>query len=311
MVRMDGLLNEIKEPRQLFLKVLHHFPEAFRWMDDESYLKFVYRVALGKKLNLENPKTFNEKLQWLKLHNRKDIYISMVDKYEAKKYVADRIGDEYIIPTLGVWDNFDRIDFDSLPDQFVLKCTHDSGGLVICRDKSQLDKTAARKKIEHSLKRNFYWFGREWPYKNVKPRIIAEKYMEDSCTSELMDYKFFCFMGNVEYLYVSNTSLHKIQYFNAEFKPMSIDRYGYMPFEILPVKPLNFEKMKDLAQQLSQSIPHIRVDFYEINGRVFFGELTFYTGSGFAMFKNIQWDETLGKSLVLPVDSGECCKHTE
>ena len=164
-------------------------------LSDEAYLKLVYRLIFGRKLNLKNPKTFNEKLQWLKLYNRKPEYTLMVDKYEVKGYIAEQIGEEYVIPTLGVWDNFDDIDFDSLPNQFVLKCTHDSGGLVICKDKSNLDITKAREKINKALTRRFYYFGREWPYKNVKPRIIAEKYMVDKTVDELRDYKFFCFGG--------------------------------------------------------------------------------------------------------------------
>ena len=170
------------------------------WMDDETYLRKYYKLRMGKELNLENPQTFNEKLQWLKLHDRKDIYTTMVDKYEVKKYVSNIIGEQYIIPTYGVWDRFDDIDFDSLPEQFVLKCTHDSGGLIIVRDKSKLDIKAAKKKINKCLKRNYYSHGREWPYKNVKPCVVAEAYMEDDATSELRDYKFFCFDGEVKVL---------------------------------------------------------------------------------------------------------------
>ena len=165
----------------------------FKFMSDEAYLKFMYKLKMKRKLNLSDPQTFNEKLQWLKIYDRKPEYTTMVDKYEAKKYVADIIGEEYIIPTLGVWDRFEDIDFDELPDQFVLKCTHDSGGLVICRDKSKLDLKAAKKKINKSLKRNYYWIGREWPYKNVRPRIIAEKFMTDPTSDDLQDYKFFFF----------------------------------------------------------------------------------------------------------------------
>ena len=171
--------------------------------DDETYLKLMYWAKMGKKLNLDNPVTFNEKLQWLKLHNQNPEYSKMVDKYEAKKWVAERIGDEYIIPTLGVWDSFDEIDFNQLPNQFVLKCTHDSGGLVICKDKNHFDKAKARKKIEASLKRNYFLVGREYPYKAVKPRIIAEQYMEDTATRELRDYKIFTFDGIAKALFIS------------------------------------------------------------------------------------------------------------
>ena len=165
---------------------------------DKLFLKLRYFKSCHKFPNLKEPKTYNEKIQWLKLHDKNPLYTTLVDKYEVKKYIADKIGEEYIIPTLEVWDSFDDIDFDSLPNQFVLKCTHDSGGLVICNDKNKLDIAQARKTITSSLKNNYYWSGREWPYKDVKPRIIAEKYMEDSQTEELRDYKFFCFNGRVQ-----------------------------------------------------------------------------------------------------------------
>lgn len=173
-------------------------------MDDETFLKMAYKRKFGKELDLNNPVTFNEKLQWLKLNDRKPEYTEMVDKFMAKKYVASIIGQEHIIPTLGVWSRFDDIDFDKLPTQFVLKCTHDSGGLVVCKDKSNLNKKAAKKKIEKSMKTNYYKGGREWPYKNVKPQIIAEEYMEDISGNGLTDYKFYCFNGVPKYLYVSN-----------------------------------------------------------------------------------------------------------
>lgn len=177
---------------------------------DRLYLKLKFRQKMGKWPDLDNPKTFNEKLQWLKLHDRKPIYSTMVDKYEAKRYIADIIGEEYIIPTLGVWDRFEDIDFDALPNQFVLKCTHDSGGLVIVCDKSSMNLDAARKKINRSMKRNYYWHGREWAYKNVKPRIIAEQYMEDGNPGEkperidagLTDYKVHCFNGKPKLILV-------------------------------------------------------------------------------------------------------------
>ena len=191
--------NYLKDPLRYGLMALST-RGLLRWMSDSMCLRCMYWARMKKKLNLKNPQTFNEKLQWLKIHDRKPIYSTMVDKYEAKQYVADLIGEEYVIPTLGVWDSFDEIDFATLPNQFVLKCTHDSGGLVVCEDKSKLDLQAAKEKLERSLKREYYWGGREWPYKNVKPRIIAEKYMQDSETNELRDYKFFCFSGEAKCL---------------------------------------------------------------------------------------------------------------
>lgn len=280
----------------------------FNRMSDEAYLKMRYWLSMGKKLNLANPQTFNEKLQWLKLYDRNPEYTRMVDKYEAKKYVADRIGEEYIIPTLGVWERFDEIDFDALPDQFVLKCTHDSGGLVICRDKKTLDKEKARKKIEASLKMNYFYSGREWPYKNVKPRIIAEQYMEDTATAELRDYKIFTFDGVAKALFIatergSSTEETKFDFFDTEFRHLPFTN-GHPNAKVRPAKPETFDEMLRLAEKLSANIPHLRVDFYEVNGKAYFGELTFAHWSGMMPFEPAEWDETFGTWIKLPENIG-------
>lgn len=276
---------------------------VLKYLPDEPYLKLCYRVRLGKKLDLENPKTYTAKLQWLKLHDRKPVYTEMVDKYTAKEYVAKIIGGEYIIPTLGVWDKFDDIDFDSLPQQFVLKCTHDSGGLVICRDKSRLDKAAAKKKIEKSLGTNYYLSGREWPYKNVKPRIIAEAYMQDTATAELRDYKFFCFDGRVKALFIATeraaAAETKFDFFDENFNHLPFTN-GHPNAETMPAKPQRFEEMKALAAKLSAGIPHLRVDFYEVDGKIYFGELTFSHWGGMMPFEPEEWDYTFGSWITLP-----------
>lgn len=271
---------------------------------DCKYLKLRFYERMGKKLNLENPQTFSEKLQWLKLYDRKPIYTTMVDKHAVKEYVAERIGEDYIIPTLGVWDNFDEIDFDALPDRFVLKCTHDSGGLVICRDKNKLDKEAAKAKINASLKQNFYYHTREWPYKNVKPRIIAEAYMEDSKTAELRDYKFFCFDGAVKALFVATERQKageevKFDFFDPDYNHLPF-RQGHPNAKTLPEKPENLEEMKRLAATLSKGIPQVRVDFYEVDGKVYFGELTFSHFAGMVPFEPEEWDYTFGSWIQLP-----------
>ncbi len=271
---------------------------------DEKFLKEKFKLFFGYELDLKNPQTFNEKLQWLKLYDRKPIYTTMVDKYEVKKYVADIIGDEYIIPTLGVWDKFEDIDFDKLPNQFVLKCTHDSGGLVICSDKSNFDYHAAKKKINSSLKRNYFWQGREWPYKNVKPRVIIEKYMEERKSQDLKDYKFFCFNGIPKMMFVASDRQNPNEETKFDFYDMN---FNHLPFtnghpnsSKQIAKPKSFEKMKELAAVLSQHIPHVRVDFYEINGRVYFGEMTFSHWSGFVPFEPQEWDKKIGNLLTLP-----------
>lgn len=273
-------------------------------LPDRTYLKFKYRERTGKKLSITKPKTFNEKLQWLKLNDRRQEYTMMVDKYSVKSYVSKMIGEEYIIPTFGVWNRFDQIDFDSLPNQFVLKCTHDSGGLSICKDKSTFDLDSARIAINKSLKRNYYYYGREWPYKNVTPRIIAEQLLP-APKEGLIDYKFYCFNGKPVFLYISqgldNHETAKINYVNLDWTKSDIKRNDYDEFDVLPEKPKNFSMMIEIAQELSKGIPFVRVDLYNIEGRIYFSELTFFPGSGFTPFLSDDMDLRIGDLLDLPM----------
>lgn len=300
------LTEKLKSPRQLLISL--SIRGFFNWMADETYLKMLYWCYMGKKLNLRQPKTFNEKLQWLKIYYRKHEYSQMVDKYEAKKHVANIIGNQYIIPTLGVWDHFEDINFNELPHQFVLKCTHDSGGLVICRDKSQLDINAARKKINKSLKRNFYNIGREWPYKNVKPRIIAEKYMVDESGEELKDYKIMCFHGEPKCSFVcSNRNISKlcVNFFDLKWDNLPFKRH--YPRNINEIKkPVSYEKMLELAKQLSKSLTFARIDFYEVYEKIYFGEITFFPGNGMEEFTPEEWDYKLGSWIELPERVCDC-----
>ena len=275
---------------------------VLNFLPDEQYLKLRYWAAFGRKLDLENPSRFTEKLQWLKLHDRKPEYSRMVDKYEAKQYVADKIGEEYIIPTLGVWDSFDEIDFESLPDKFVLKCTHDSGGLVICKDKKSLDKDKARTKIEKSLKNNYYLWGREWPYKNVKPRIIAEQFMVDSKTEDLRDFKFFCFGGQVRCFKVDFDRFieHRANYYDEKSHILNFGEVMCPPDYNKKIElPKSIGKMEKLAQKLAEEDPFLRADFYDVDGKVYFGEMTFYPASGFGAFTDDEWDKLLGSWIPM------------
>ena len=283
------------------------------FLPDREFLKIAYRAKIGRRLNLDNPRGFNEKLQWLKLYNRDSRYPMMVDKYAVKLYVSQIIGEQYVIPTLGIWDSFDQIDFDTLPNQFVLKCTHDSGGLVICKDKSRLDKVKAEKKISDSLKRNYYWSGREWPYKSVRPRIIAEKYMTDSGSDrdegDLKDYKFYCFNGAMRLMMINSDRNAdcptKADYFDRDYNWLDFT-WGYQHAEERPYKPKNFETMVAIAEKLANGLPHVRVDLYECGGKIYFGELTFYDGSGFDNIEPIEWDYKIGEMLELPPkDAGD------
>ena len=288
----------------LIASFLMHNTWFSKIIPDKKYLSIIYKGYVGKKLNLQNPTTFNEKLQWLKLYDRNVNYTSMVDKYEVKKIIASMIGEEYIIPTLGVWDSFDSINFDELPNQFVLKCTHNSGGVFICKDKTKIDLSEAKKIFNHNMKKNFYYPGREWPYKDVKPRIIAEKYMEDESTSELRDYKFFTFKGRVKALFIASDRFvkneeTKFDFFDEKFEHLSI-KNGH-PNAVKKIdKPINFELMIKLAEKISKDIPHVRVDFYEMNGKVYFGEMTFFHNDGMVPFEPEEWDSIFGEWLILP-----------
>ena len=270
---------------------------------DQVFIKHKYYVRMGIKLDLKHPKRYTEKLQWLKLHLRKHQFIKMVDKYEVKPYVASIIGDEYIIPTLGVWNHFDEIDFNSLPNSFVLKCTHDSGGIFIVKDKNQMDMDRAKSILETSLKRDYYIAGREWPYKKVKRRIIAEKYLEDSNDKELRDYKFFAFDGKVPYMFIATDRFKDsdtcFDFYDSEFNHLNIIN-GHPNAKFKPSKPSNFQLMLELASKLSIGIPHVRVDFYEVDGRVYFGELTLFHHSGFVPFEPDEWDYKFGEWIKLP-----------
>lgn len=274
---------------------------ALRWLPDSLYCQLNYFGHFHKFMNLKNPQTYNEKINWLKLHDRNPYYTKLVDKYEVKPIMAELIGEEYIIPTLGVWDHFDDIDFNSLPSQFVLKCTHDSEGLVIVKDKEKLDKEKAKEKIDSALKQNFYYIGREWPYKDVKPRIIAEKYMEDHSDGELRDYKFFCFNGEPKALFIATDRAVdnvKFDYFDLDYNHLDIKQKYPNAGEVR--KPVTFDRMIELSKVISGGYPHVRVDFYEVDGKLYFGEFTLYHFSGFMPFQPDKWDRIFGDWLTLP-----------
>lgn len=279
-------------------------------MPDEEYIRRMFRARQGYELNLDSPETFNEKLQWIKLYDRRPVYTTMVDKYAVKPYVAGIIGEKYVIPTLGVWEHFDDIDFNSLPDKFVLKCTHDSGSVIVCRDKASFDKKSAKIKLEKALKQNYYLAWREWPYKNVVPRILAEKCLTNSEQDDIRDYKIYAFNGTAKAIFISSgrqSGATKADYFDADFNHLDFT-WGYPNAEVMPQKPECFEEMIAISQKLSEGVPEVRVDLYEINGRVFFGELTLFDGCGFDRFDDSAWDKIFGSWIVLPPKSGQSCR---
>lgn len=270
-------------------------------LTDEAFLKLRYKVNLKKRLDLKNPLTFNEKLQWLKIYDRKPEYVSMVDKYRVREIIKKIIGGEYLVPLLGVWDDFDQIDFERLPDTFVLKCNHDSGSTKIC-NKQEINISELKKYYNKKISDNLFWWGREWPYKNVQPKIIAEQFLDDE---DLNDYKFMCFNGKVKCSFIcserfSSKGLH-VTFFDRNWNPMPFERHYPKSSRNFP-KPINYEKMIELAELLSKNVPFLRVDFYNVRGKIYFGELTFFPGAGFEEFTPNIWDYTLGSWLELPVN---------
>lgn len=275
------------------------------WMPDKMYLKLYYRAVFHKKLNLENPRTYNEKLQWIKLYDRNPFYCTLVDKVAVRDYVAEKIGEEYLIPVVGgPWDDPDQIDFDSLPERFVLKCNHGSSTNIICKDKSKLDIAQTKAKLKKWMGKSWFWYGREWPYLGVTPKIYAEQYMEDTQDQELRDYKFYCFGGEPKLILVATDRTDKTKqthfdYFDENFNHLPVT-LKYSNAETTPRKPDNFEEMRDLAIKLSAGFPHLRVDLYCVNGAVYFGECTLFNASGFTPFHPDEWNDKLGDLIQLP-----------
>lgn len=285
----------------LFQKVLNS--PFGRLLSDELYLKTMYRLSTGQKLNLDHPVTFGEKLQWMKLNNRKPEYTLYADKYEVRKYITDKIGEEYLVPLLGVWDNPEEIDFSILPDKFVLKCNHNSGtGMCICTDKSKIDTKTVVKGLKKGLNENYYFKGREWPYKNITRRIIAEKYLADN-SGGLVDYKFYCFNGNVDSVLVCvdrHINDTKFYFFDKDWNLKRMNSRGNAaPAGFTLEKPENLDKMFEIAKTLSNDLPFIRVDLYESEGKIYFGELTFFPTSGFALNFNSDADVEYGSLIDL------------
>ena len=306
MSKIQTAVKQLKNNRGEFMaSIIQNF---FTWLPDATYLRLLYRFKMGHRLNLDNPQTFTEKLQWLKLYNRKPEYTTMVDKFAVKQYVANIIGEEYIIPTLGVWDKFDDIDFSSLPDQFVLKTTHGGGGcgVVICRDRQTFDKAAAKQTLESSMKSDIYKSLREWPYKNVKKRIIAEKYIEDE-SGYLRDYKVMCFNGQPKLIQMHMgrfNGVHTQDFYNCNWDKLDdINQNGCIKSDIVLPKPQCLEQMLDLSAKLSNGLPHIRVDWYIIGANFYFGEITFFDAGGFDDFIPESLNEVIGSWIELPIQN--------
>lgn len=292
----------IKNPHKIVNYVVHH---TARMWSDETYLKLKFYGRFGYKLNLKNPRGFNEKCQWLKLYYRKPELVTMVDKYSVKQWVADRIGSEHVVECYGAWDRFDDIDFDKLPNQFVLKVTHDSGGFVVCKDKSTFDKAAAKAKMENALKKNYFIYTREWPYSQVPRRILVERYMDSLGKPDSVEYKLTCMDGEVKVITVCGGIAHSAyelrsnDNFSRDWKRQNWYA-AYKPKGGIIQKPKEMDEMIRLSEILAEGIPQVRVDWYVHNGRIYFGEMTFYTWAGFAEFEPWEWNYKLGEWIKLP-----------
>lgn len=294
--------NIVTDPQELFLRI---FWRTKTWWNDETYIKFLHRVYCHQKLDLENPKTFSEKCQWMKLYYHNPLLNTLVDKHEVKKYVADKIGTEYVVESYGVWDRFEDIDFDKLPNQFVLKCTHTSGYFAVCKDKKTFDKKAACKFLTKGLTHNYYYLLREWAYKDVKPRIIAEKYMDSLLKEDTLEYKLTCMNGEVKFVTICSGIAH------GEYSDRHNDHFTknwerlnwyarYTPTGKDFKKTPEIEKIIELSEILAKDLSQVRADWYIHNGKIYFGELTFYTWGGWPKFTPVEWDAKLGSWWKLP-----------
>ena len=280
-------------------------------VNDEEYLKSCYKVRFGVQLNLDNPQTFNEKMQWLKIHNRDERYTNLVDKCKVKEFIKESIGEKYLIPTIDVWDNPDKIDFDVLPNQFVLKCNHNSGlGMFICKDKNSINQRHIVSELKKGLRQDYYIINREWPYKNVQRRVIAEEYIKDPSNKDLKDYKVFVFNGVARFVQVDidRFSNHKRNFYSREWE--------YVPFttlyptapDVSIAKPEKLDELLTLSEKIAYDIgipPFLRVDFYIVANQILFGEITFYHGGGNEQFYPEEYNRKLGDMIMLPNQSDD------
>lgn len=290
----------LNNPARALRPLKYRFAQS-KYVSDRTALKFMYECMVGRKLNLDNPKSFNEKLQWLKLHDRNPLYTTLVDKVRVKDWVEERLGKAFVVPTYGIWNTPDEINLNDLPDTFVLKVNHDSGGVLICNSKNDFDFEDAKLKLSRSLETDFYYWGREWPYKNVQRLIFAEELIDFPQSTGVIDYKFMCFNGRVECAFTCvgrELGDLRVDFFDREWNHLPFTRH-YHNADCTPKRPPNLDLMIELAQVLSLGIPFVRVDFYDLQDRVLFGEMTFYPGAGFEEFEPYEWDLYLGSLIDL------------
>ena len=301
---MYNLKNKLKYLKNPFKAIIPLADRGmFNWLSDEPYLKLAYWSKTGKRLNLENPKEYNEKLQWLKINDRKSVYSEYVDKYAVREHIAKKIGKKYLIPLIGVYDSVDDIEWDKLPNSFVLKCTHGSSCNIICKNKTTLDIEESKLKLNKWMKKNWYWFGREWPYKDVTPRIICEEFItKDNTIPE--DYKIMCFNGKPKYIQIHRDRFgtdYTQDFYDLDGNLMPFNNIGYKNSDIKKLNIKDFSEMLELASKLCKDTYQLRVDFYRVEGKIYFGELTFFDASGFAEFEPEEYNYIVGNGIALPI----------
>jgi hypothetical protein len=297
---MTKEMLHFKSPKRFAVALMEH--DLLKWLPDKEYLKLDYRTTIGRKLDLKHPITYNEKLQWLKLNDRRPEYTKYVDKFEVQSHIRETIGEQYLIPLLGLYNSVEEIDWGSLPDRFVIKCTHGSGTNIICTDKNKLDIEEAKKKLNRWMNRSWYWYGREWPYKNISPRIICQEFISDTGKTP-DDYKVLCFNGKAKFIevHMDRFSDHRQDLYDEEWNKVSIIQ-GETPSELVYGKPACFEEMMRLSEKLAADMYHVRIDWFVVNERLYFGEITFYDGAGFYAFDEEEDDRMMGNLIHLPTD---------
>lgn len=273
------------------------------WLSDDIYLKLIYKSALKKELNLKNPINYNERLQWLKINDRKTHYTKYVDKLEVRGLISNKIGEKYLIPLLGVYETVDDIDWEMLPEQFVLKCTHGSGTNIICSNKSNLNVNHSIKQLKKWMNKNWYWVGREWPYKNIKPKIICEKYMVENEGEELKDYRVFCFDGEPKFIAVdfeiNNKEKTRRNLYDLEWNFLENEISYPRELGIDVKRPFQLENMVNISKFLSKDMAHVRIDFYSIGEEIYFGEMTFYHQLGLAKISPEEFSDKMGSWIPI------------
>lgn len=292
--RAKRALTDPRHDCELFLNA------TATWWSDETFIKLKYLVKNRKWLNLKKPTTFNEKQNWLKLNDHNPLYTVLADKYRVKKYVAERIGKQYVVPCYGFWENVDDIDFVSLPKQFVIKCNHNSGGgMCICKDKDILNIEQTKEALRLGLKDDFFKYSRVWPYKNIKRGILADMFLDDHSGTELRDYKWWCFNGEPKVMYQTNKGKDIYEnFYDMDYNCLDIS-HGFRRFSPEIDKPAEFEEMRQLAAKLSEGIPFVRIDFFDVEGHVYFGEFTFYDWGAMKPLSD-KWEKQLGDWITLP-----------